>query len=79
MNQKSNLHYIRVITPKRETSGEPHLCGLAPEQHPLKNVAAVANRWRHCVHLIGPGTDPQTWATKSGGREDFLEWLKEAF
>ena len=64
MNQKSNLHYIRVITPKRETSGEPHLCGLAPGQHPLKNVAAVANRWLTVggtvSDLIGPGIDPQT-------------------
>ena len=30
---KSNLHYTRAITPKRVTSGETHLCGIAPGQH----------------------------------------------
>ena len=43
---KSNLHYTRIITPKRVTSGGAHLRGLAPMLHnSQRNVAAVASRW----------------------------------
>ena len=35
-----DLHYTRILTPKRvETEGN-HLCGLAPEQHSF---------WRQCL------------------------------
>ena len=40
---KSNLHYTHGITPKRVTSCEAHLCGLAPGLHSSKETP---QRWR---------------------------------
>ena len=45
--QKSNLHFAREITQKRETNGGAYLRSLAPGQH--RNVAMVASRWRQCL------------------------------
>ena len=42
-NQKSNLNYIRGITPKRVTSGGAHLRGLAPGLHSSEETS---QRWR---------------------------------
>ena len=42
-NQKSNLHYIRRITPKRVTSGGGHLRDLARGLH---NSEETWQRWR---------------------------------
>ena len=30
-----------------------------------RNVAAVANRWRYCANLTGPGIETQTYRTDS--------------
>ena len=40
---KSNLHYTSGITPKRVTSGEAHLRGLAPGLHSSEETS---QRWR---------------------------------
>ena len=61
-----NLHYSRVITSKCITNGGAHLCGLAPRLHSTqlrRNVAAVANRWRHCADLTDPGIESLTSRT----------------
>ena len=79
MNQKLNLHYIRVITPKGEKSGESHLCGLAPGQHPLKNVAAVANRWRHCVRFDRPGNSSPNMSDEIGRTRRFSGVIGRSF
>ena len=39
----SNLHYTRVITPKRVTSGGANLRGLAPRQ---RSSEETSQRWR---------------------------------
>ena len=36
-----------------------------------RNVATVANRWRHCADLTGPGIEPQT------SRTDSVRWATE--
>ena len=62
--KKSSFHYTRAITPKRATSGEVHLCGLAPGQ---RCSGEKPLRWRAVgdttSHLIGPGIKPQASRT----------------
>ena len=66
LNQKSNLHYTRGITPKRVTSGGAHVPGLAPGQHSSEETS---QRWRAvgCADLTGPGIEPQTSRTEGVG------------
>ena len=46
---KSNLHYTRGITPKRnEWRGPSPRQGVCTTQL-RRNIAAVASRWRHCA------------------------------
>ena len=63
---KSNLHYTRGITPKRVTSSEAHLRGLAPGLHSSEETS---QRWRAVgdtvPFLTGPGIEPQTSRTES--------------
>ena len=47
-NFKSNLHYIRGITPKRVTSDGAHLRGLAPGQ---RSSEEMTQQRRHCVRF----------------------------
>ena len=42
-NIKKKFYYTRDITPKRVTSGEAHLRGLAPGQHSSEETL---QRWR---------------------------------
>ena len=49
-SEKTNLHYTRGNTPKLVTSGEVHLCNLAPGQHSSKETS-LRWRWRHCVRI----------------------------
>ena len=53
--QKLNLHYTRVITPKRVTSSGDHLLGLAPGQHGSKETS---QRWRAVGDTVSNLTDP---------------------
>ena len=64
--KESNLHYTRRITPKRVTSGEAHLRGLAPGQHSSKETS---QRWRAVYdtvsNLISLATEPRISRTDS--------------
>ena len=63
---KSNLHYSRGITPKRVTSGGPHLRGLGLGQHSSEETS---QRWlavgNSVSDLTGPKIEPQTFRTDS--------------
>ena len=62
--KNQNLHYTRVITPKRVTSGKgPSPRHSAWAAHLPRNVAAVASCWRHCVRLTDPRIKLQTYRT----------------
>ena len=54
---KSNLHYTRIITPKRVTNDGIHLRDSVPAwaTQLRRNVAAGANRWRNCIRFDRPG------------------------
>ena len=61
---KSSLYsryYAEVCDELRGPS--PRLSAKATQLR--RNVATVANRWRHCVDLTGPGIEPQTSRTDS--------------
>ena len=67
IKSKSNLHYIRGITPKRVTSGGVYLHGSAPAgQHSsektLHRYRAVGDT---VSELSDPGIEPQTPRTDS--------------
>ena len=50
------FHYTRCITPKRVTSlrgPSPSHCARATQLF-LRNVAAEASRWQHCVRSDRP-------------------------
>ena len=53
--KKSNLHYIRGITPKRVTNGGAHLRGLALGQHRSKETWQW---WRAVVYTASNSTGP---------------------
>ena len=63
---KSNLHYTRVITPRRVTSGRAHFRGLAHRQQQLQETS---KRWRAAgdtvFDLTRSGIEPQTYRTHS--------------
>ena len=52
---KLKSNYTRGITPKRVTSGGPHLRGLAPELYSSK---VTSQRWQAVDDLTGPGIEP---------------------
>ena len=57
------FHYTRCITLKRVTSfrgPSPRHCACGQHNSLRRNVAAVANRWKHCDQLTGPSFEPQT-------------------
>ena len=57
-HKKSNLHYIRGITPKRANSDGAHLRGLHRDNTASKETlqrSAVDSRWRYC--LIWPARE----------------------
>ena len=63
---KSNLSYTRGITPKRVTSGDANLRGLAPGQH---NPEETLQRWEAVgdvvLYFTGLGIEPETCRTHS--------------
>ena len=58
------LHYTRGITPKRVTSGEIHLRGLAPGQ---RSSEETSQRWRAVATLFSiwltRGSNPKPTAS----------------
>ena len=61
---KSSLYsryYAKACNELRGPS--PRLSAWATQLR--RNVATMANRWRHCVDLTGPGIEPQTSRTDS--------------
>ena len=66
LNQKTNLHHTRSITPMRVTSSEVHLRGLASGQHSFNEIS---QRWRAAgdtvLDLTSLGTKPQTSHTNN--------------
>ena len=51
----SNLHYTRVITPRRVTRGGAHLGGLTPRQHSSEEIL---HRRRAVGNTVSNLTDP---------------------
>ena len=61
---KSSLYSPYYAEACNELRGpSPRLSAWATQLR--RNVATVANRWRHCVDLTGPGIEPQTSRTDS--------------
>ena len=64
-NIKSNLHYARVITPKRVTSGRSHLRILAPGQRCQHSSEKSCSDGDTASDLTDPGFKPQVYRTSS--------------
>ena len=59
LTNTSNLHYARMITPKRVTSGGVHLRGLAPGQHssektPQRGKPLATQCWFQPTRISNP-------------------------